>query len=140
MILNKWTELSIEQARGERRRPDLPLDKDYQYPLSIYCALLQSVQLNSRSSEQQHQQQHSWPENLRETGDSENVSCLSSSPLPSLREEPESQETEEVVPGKSSLDLYEQLRTFRFCNNLPATLESVVSEPGGESAKVESCD
>ena len=47
--------ISIEQAQGERRSPDLSLDKDCQYPSSFYCALLQSIRLNSRSSEQQHQ-------------------------------------------------------------------------------------
>ena len=82
-ILEKWNTPSREQAGGSRRRPDLECDEDGFYPHSFWCSLLQKIRPHS--------------ENLRsEDGNTQDVSCPPSSPLPSLREEPERQEDNEL--------------------------------------------
>ena len=85
-MLRRWEKLSIEQAAGERRRPDLPLH-DGEYLPSFYCALLQSVRTD-RSEDSA-----GVVERLREDSSSrEDMTSLHNSSLPSIRDEAEAED------------------------------------------------
>ena len=48
-VLQRWNTLSLEQARGTRRRPDLKqhLSEEGFYPLSFYCSALRKIRPES---------------------------------------------------------------------------------------------
>ena len=98
--LDRWAELSKEQARGERRRPDLPVDKDGRYPSTFYCALLQSVRSDLRTDRSEGSAV--GVDRLREdSSSSEDMTGFPNSPLHLVREEaedlpPSSEENSEI--------------------------------------------
>ena len=120
-VLERWSALSKEQAGGARRRPDLKLllseelsEKEGFYPPSFWCSALKMIR----------------PETIRiGGGDSHDISCPPSSPLPSLREEPGRQEEESISRSDSSCesiisdtDLPDELDLERFQVVQPCTV------------------
>ena len=50
-VLQTWSDLSEEQAGGEKRRRDLQCGENGKYPPPFYCSLLQKIRLHEDHSQ-----------------------------------------------------------------------------------------
>ena len=119
-MLRRWEKLSIEQAAGERRRPDLPL-RNGEYLPSFYCALLQSIRPenvrtedtlntsfcdlpNLSGSREYSSDDDSEAESVTEESDGQSNSTLSSPRMePDLLEDLDLQALQNVKPCTAGL-------------------------------------